>query len=156
MLIGACERIKEVILFIPVIYNTVRWDYSSLFKILHHWISRMEEAHRNDDVHSNAPIHAEQLKQVRLLLERVVKCEYEDKFYDYHESKWGDLVAERSKTLEGYTTISFRRSKALTEDEIKQMQKELIQGIKHADYQEKQDIARAFLLIKKHYGKWWI
>lgn len=76
-LIGALERAYEVYLIIPVIYRVVRWDYSSIFIILHHWLQRMEEVQRNDPYHMYADRRADEILTCTFLLKRIIDDEYD-------------------------------------------------------------------------------
>lgn len=156
--IGMLERAHEVLLFIPVIYKVARWDNTSLFTILSHWLSRMEEVHRNDPHHANNLTRAKELKICSELASRIAENKYEDKLFDEYNKRWGEPVFTMvdSDTNPGYKQLNISRPNAVTEDQKEQAHKEFVAMSRKAAEIYYQDLDMLFTIIKKKHRSWWV
>lgn len=154
---GMLERAYEVLLFIPVIYNTVRWDQSSIFVILYHWLDRMQDIQRTDTMHVNAPMYADQLKTCVLLLKRIKEDDYLTMLLNEHEARWGKSKYWLTPVPNqpGYSEYHSTRFNIITPEDKELERKEYKALIHKEDYLYKQDIELLFNIIKKHHRSWW-
>jgi hypothetical protein len=118
----------------------------------------MQDVHAKDIYHTRADKNAADLQECVLLLERLVKCEYEENALSEHDKHWGELSISWTpcEDMKGYSQMKSNRPNVKTERDKEIERKEFSKCYKHATYLEKQDIERLFTLIKKHYGKWWV
>lgn len=148
--------IKELVLFVPVLYKVSNWDWSSLPRIMNHWIGRMKFAHENDIHHVNAARKVKELTICQELLKRISKESYGDAFYDEHDNKWGES-SFLFIPIEGSTSseVLITRDKCITDKDKECERKEYLKILEHENYLYKQDIDYLFIIFKKHLRSWW-
>lgn len=151
---GKFQTLKEIILFIPVLFEAKRWDYSSIFIILEHWLKRMEQVHREDSLHLDSPRYAKQIHTCVLLLKRINEDEYG--IWEEYDKKWGKLTTWFTPTEDpNLSSFNCKRENAKTEEDRALSRKEFIACMEHEDLLKKQDIKYLFHLINKHHRSWW-
>jgi len=158
---GIYERSIEVLLFIPVVFKVVRWDYSSLLVIMEPWLGRMQDVHEKNKHHTKECVdHAvKTIKTARILCKRLAEDKYSDSFHEEHDKRWGEMETWTTPTDETkqWFTWNHSRPKAIYPHEKIQENKEYKKWIlEHPEYLKKQDIDYLFRIIKKHYRGWWI
>lgn len=154
---GIVRKISRVFQYIPVVWNNEDWDYYYLFILLKYKLSRMRKAQEQDTWHSNSHVYAKQIKQCEYLLDRLAKDEYLFPLLDEHEKRWGkqDCWFTPVQDNDDYSTIHFKREKAVFEYDVKQERKEYMKLIKHSDYLKKQDMDYFCKLLNKYSFHWW-
>lgn len=154
-MIGRLQRLKEVVLFIPVIYKCYRWDSSSLYQILEHWLGRMEDCHNGDTIHSNAPRYARQLRVAKLLAKRIYEDRYLVNNLKPHQEKWGESSFEfRPLGNQGHQMI-ISNPKVTNESERQQERKEFLEIIRKSACQRQKDVEVLFRIMRKYSLYWW-
>lgn len=155
-IIWRSERIKEIVLFIPVIYKALRWDYSSIYRILRHWLSRMEDCQRNDKFHLHSDKRAEEIKLCILILDRLCEDNYLDNALREHDEYWGEIHTWSSPCKEpGYSQWNSARPNVRSPQDMERERKEFRKCIDHEAYMLNQDLDLLFKTIKKHHRGWW-
>lgn len=154
---GMLERLYEVMLFIPVIYSVVRWDYSSLFVILEHWLKRMEDVHRTDELHEDNELRANEIKECLDILKRINADEYLEIAFKEHDKKWGESTYwfEPVEDNPEYSTYHSTRENIKTEEDKELERKEARDCLLKEDELRNVDVTLLFEIIRKHHQGWW-
>lgn len=121
------SRIKNIVRWVPVIWNDKDFDESFIFTILHFKLQNVERHMASDKciiTETSARKIVNEIKTARLLLERIIKYEYLN-----NATMWHDPNKERSNSFEKCS--------------------------RHSEYMEQQDIEYLFKHISKHIQKWW-
>jgi hypothetical protein len=146
-----------MIYWFPIIWNDYDFDHNYLTIIIKHKLKAMEAFERSDNAWAmRAPEIADQIKTVRLLLERIEKDEYHEMVFRHHDKKWGELdmwttPCDRKDLVE----CSITRTKICDRDSYDQENKESKRLYKHVEYMKQQDINYAFELMARNYQGWW-
>lgn len=119
------EGLKNLIYWLPVIWNDRQWDHSYLTKMLHRKLSKMEEYFRTGDFYENQEKDADNMKICVDGLKRLIDNEYDSIAFKDHEEKWGKLDMKFWDPKEGQDCgeITFSRPNALTEEQKEQESK---------------------------------
>jgi hypothetical protein len=131
--------IKNVFIWLPVIWHDRQWDYFYLLEVLRKKLLLMENYYLKDhDLSFKGQDKVyDQIKLCKILCNRLIKNEYENNamipyYKKYNQNVW---------TFEA---------------ETKQQKDEYTKYIKHADYMGKQDIKMLFNTINKNITNWWL
>lgn len=100
------------------------------------------------------------LKEAIEICERLYKGNYEDKHYDAHSEKWGELVHESNPVFDEdgkikWHTCELSRPKATTEAEKAEELADLRKVWEKTEIDRKADIDRLAEILKKHEPAWW-
>lgn len=150
-------RIAEVVLFIPVIWNLYTWDFTGLFAVLEHWLSRMRKEQEKDIWHSNNHIHANNIRICEILCQRL-RCEnYDEAFFEEHDKRWGKAkyTFVPSDTHKDCRVMKSHRTNIITDRDRILERKEFRAIIDHAEKLWQQDITYLFKMLRKNVRKWW-
>lgn len=135
--------LKNLFLWLPIIWKDRQWDYIFLLRII---LFKLQLMHKN--------LEAEQHKKRKiyiciLLLQRLVKEEYENTLFDAYEKKWGNA------NFTSQPSFNLTYEKITTDKDKKQAKKEMIEVLKQAQYLQQQDLEYLCKLFQKHLFTWW-
>ena len=148
--------VKNLIRWFKVIWNDKDWDSHFIFKILHKKLSHVENYTRKYGNHTLAERDADKIRVCRLLLDRILKDDYDEMTFKNHDKKWGELkISYGEPDRLGYKTIDITRENAKTLKEKEQESKESSRLYKHSDMLHRQDIKYLFKMMNKHILCWW-
>jgi hypothetical protein len=131
--------IKNVFIWLPIIWHDRHWDYTRIFRLLQKKFSLMEKCF--SEKHPLSFIGQDKcykkIKLCRLLCDRILEDKYEDNamipyYKKYNQNIW-----------------TFKA-------DTKQQKDEYIRNVKHAADMEKQDIEMLFETLNKNICEWWI
>lgn len=145
-------RIKNLVYWFPVIWNDRNWDQYFYFTIMRHKLIAMRDFF-NDDTKTMAvgnEIRAKEMDLCIKLLNRILKDEYEENAFMWHDKKWGDIVMNLDNGK-----VNIYRPKAITENEKEQELKEAKRLWNHTDNMKKQDIEYLHKIVTKYIQGWW-
>jgi len=168
------EKIKNLISWFPVIWNDFDWDYQSIYRILEHKLSRMENVIRGGYA-VDAEATADKIKFCSLLCKRLAECDYLERALIPHKRKWGsigDLITKElpggkrkwgsigdliTKELPGGMSewLGPKWEKADTEEKRLQAEEEFRRAAIRADWRQEQDKNELFDAMKKYITGWW-
>lgn len=142
--------VKNIIYWLPVIWNDRPWDHYYFFVMLAHKLASIEKGLDRED------IEIINVRMARIVMERLRDDEYDDNAFALHDEKWGKLKIE-CVPVPGRNTERFvsSRPKAVTEKEKEQECKEFRRAIKHAQYLRQQDLDCFADIFRKHVLGWW-
>jgi hypothetical protein len=117
----------------------------------------MEKNFRKHGHHLNHEKDADKIKICILLLNRIIKDEYLEMVYKYHDKKWGDIDFKfvPFEDHEGYSELDITRSNAKTDEEKEQERKEYRKLMHKPDELLQQDLDMLFKMLNKHIRRWW-
>lgn len=117
----------------------------------------MEDCHRKDTWHTRAEENADQIHTCVLLLDRIIKDEYDENMMNEHAKRWGELYTWWTDAEDpNYKCYNSSRPMILSPEDREQERKEFSHNMKHANKQREQDFELLFKIIKKHNGCWWV
>ncbi len=149
--------IVNLIVWFPVIWSDRNWDQYYFYKIIKCKLEKMEKLQRLHGISVNSKDYAKQIKLCIYLLNRILDDGYLENALRPHEKKWGESkftykpYPEDDSLIEVDITVE----KAITEEEIKQENKEKSRLYKHSDNMRKQDLNLLFRNLNKYGEGWW-
>jgi hypothetical protein len=149
--------VPNLIKWFPVIWKNRDWDHSFIWLILHKKLTLMEYCIRNYGHHVYNKRDADQIKLCINLLDRLIKDDYHDNVFKYHDQKWGQLHLRfiDIKDNPEISRVNITRPKIITIEDKKQERKEFRRLSEKVEKQRKQDIYFLFDYMKKHIQGWW-
>lgn len=155
MIQGIKTGIRNLISWIPIIWNDRDWDQYYLYEILRFKLTRMEEHFRCHSHVANGPKDAKRMRLCALLLDRLIKNEYDTNSYQAVDKKWGEIELDFIDTGDDYGKVEIKREKVKNDEDDKICCKEVLNASEHARYLLKQDLDFLFDTMKKHIQTWW-
>jgi len=141
---------KNIVTWLPVIWNDRQFDQGYLFDILRFKMRLMEDFWKSDDTNVMHPEKTElQIRIARILLDRICEHSYAANAIMLLEEKYGHYTFEFEPS-EG--NPKFYR---IVDKRSKKEQEEYTRAYKRSEYCENQDIEYLFDHMKKHIRKWW-
>ncbi len=142
--------VKNLVYWLPIIWNDRPWDQVYFFKILAHKLLSIEHGlDREDSEIAN-------VRMARIAIERLRDEEYEKKVFAIHDEKWGELKMNGVWNDDHTSTrLVFSRPKTLTSKEVERERKEYRVAVKHTQYLQQQDLDCFADIFRKHVLKWW-
>lgn len=147
-------RLKQgminLIKWIPIIWQDRDWDYHYIYKILHFKFKNMEEFMQSDKCWSaNSDKTAKQIKISRLLLERLIKCDYLNNAMYWHDKefegrKWDEMFKDDGSGIKKYIS-----------DPNTNRNRSFKRCCKHSEHIEEQDLNYLFRHTRKYIKHWW-
>lgn len=129
------NRIKNIIYWMPVIWNDEDFDYNYLFIIMRHKLISMRDFFNSDSaVTLYAEERAKEMDICIKILNRIIEDDYHENALMWHDKKWGK---------------NYFKEKSETE------RKEFLNWMELADDNKKQDIIYLNAMLEKHIFKWW-
>ena len=122
----------------------------------------MEQFIRHNGIHVNHVQDADKIKKCVLVLERIMKDEYHENVFKYHDKKWGETKLNW-KEVDGkefgykkdVVALDITRENAISKDQKEKERKEFRRLSPKVEQQRKQDIDFLFDYMKKHIQGWW-
>lgn len=145
--------IKNLIQWIPIIWNDRQWDYYYFYKILYYKLKFMEEFWKSDEpVSAKAEKTAKQITIAKNLAKRLMENNYIDNALMWHEQKYPDYL-DKALNFEPYKD-NLKLYILVDKNPIDE-KKSFEKCCEHSDYMEKQDKEMLFDLLKKYVNRWW-
>ena len=156
MIYNLKHGVRNLIRWFKVIWGDRDWDSYFIFKILHKKLLHIENFTRKYGNHVESERDADDIKVCRLLLERILKDEYDEMTFKNHEKKWGELrISYGESDKEGYKTLNVSRTNIKTVEEEKQESKESSRLYRHVHMLQRQDVKYLFKIMSKYILSWW-
>lgn len=143
--------IKNLLIWFPIIWQDRNWDSYFIYKLLSFKLNLTEKHIRKHDRHTTSVQDANRIKVCILLLDRLIKDEYEENCFKKVDEKWGEL----KMNLDDNHKIKIYREKVLTEKDHEKERKQSKECYRIADEMRKQDKKLLFTYLFKHIDKWW-
>ena len=153
--------VENLITYFNVIWNDRDWEYNSWLILNEKKLGRMEDLIRNHGNHLYHVRDADNIRKARLAIKRIIDDDYYENVYANHDRKWGETTMDSepcSWDEDGKPTLykmDIGRTKAITEEEKEQCDKEYRRLMRHPDYLKKQDLEYATKIINKYLFHWW-
>jgi hypothetical protein len=138
------RRIKRIVKWIPTLWNTYDFDYSSIFYILREHLSNMEKVIRKGYATNSGETADEIILAIRLL-DRIIDRDYDEnalKMASESDRKRIDLMDFEIKNGD------FKMYSIKVSDSYRR-------AIKHAEEVKKSDVEYLFKLISRKHRGWW-
>jgi len=152
------NKIKNLIIWFPIIWNDKNWDYAYLLQILEFKLTLMRNTLKDNDITTSANRQVKQIDYALYLLKEKNYIEKEEKLW---ESKWGEkeYFPEEFKGTHENKFVSYTRmwttDKIKTEEEYIQAYKEQME-IYDLEYKRKEkEWDRLFRHLKLYMRGWW-
>ena len=152
------NKIKNLIIWFPIIWNDKNWDYAYLLQILEFKLTLMRNTLKDNDITTSAN---RQVKQIDYALYLLKEKNYIEKEEEVWESKWGkkEYFPEEFKVTHENNFTSYTRmwttDKIKTEEEYIQAYKEQME-IYDLEYKRKEkEWDRLFRHLKLYMRGWW-
>jgi len=150
------QGVRNIIRWFPIIWGDRDWDSHFIFRLLQKKLSNVENHMRYYAWGLSSEKDADKIRVCVLLLDRIIKNNYEEMVFKHHDKKWGELEISYGKTDKtGYSTLDFNRINAKTIEEKEKEMGESIRLYEHRDMLLKQDVQYLFKLMNKHILGWW-
>jgi len=152
------ERLQKFFLFGKFSWKIYDFDFSSVYEIMYFQMKNVRKSLEYSkkyvihDVH-----HLRALDEAINIINRLRKDEYENKFYDIHEERWGKTPPFRFGPEKNGASELFldKRPKVITKEDEAQERKEFLQISEKTECARKIDLDRLNLLLKKYSRAWW-
>jgi hypothetical protein len=96
------RRIKNVLYWLPVIWDDYWFDYVYLLKIMRHKLMQMAPAFRDKGMSVDSEDQATEMEEVIAALHRLIENDYcKDDLHTWCE-KWGKMVSEPDENRPGW------------------------------------------------------
>jgi hypothetical protein len=148
------KRFKRSFDYAKFGYSNYDWDHSYLYALLAFKLDRVHKELINGYAVQDSK-DMEALKEAKAICDRLREGNYEDKYIDLHEAKWGELKLSFIDQGNGLSRMDSSRSKVLTPKDEKQSRKELSKLYKQAVKDEDADIKRLGEILLKYSREWW-
>jgi hypothetical protein len=83
------NNIKNILAWIPILWNNYDWDYWCLLKIMHFKMLRMADSFEKYGMSEGSESTAKEMRQVAEAIKRVMDDEYSDEAFDEYHKRWG-------------------------------------------------------------------
>ncbi len=144
------EGIGNLIYWFPIIWKDRDFDHYYLTAILRHKMNSMAKFY--DSSHAwgvDAPKLAHEMKFCVLILDRILKDDYNKEGYYLHDRKWGELeFVTNEKGNMTITRVNRHMDEELEQEEYKKVCED---EMKYRDV----DIATLFEIMKNNLLNWW-
>lgn len=147
--------IRNLVRWFPVIWKDRNWDHQYIYEILHHKLNLQERHIRKHDVHVDAHKVARRIKLCVLLLKRLMKDDYYENAFYFHDKKWGESNFDWIEHDNDHVRLDLTRPNVITEEDKEQENKEYRRLSKHETMLREQDLNMLFSTMRKHIQSWW-
>lgn len=143
--------IRNLITWIPIVWQDRQWDYRYLYKILHTKLSLMEEHfNRDDPTIVGSRKYGKQIQTAKNLAKRLMQDDYLENAMLWHDQKFEEInfndLWERVPDSIYSTYIG---------DQNIARQESFGKCCRHSEYMEDTDRRYLFQLISDKIGWWW-
>ena len=146
---------KNIRLWWWVICNDAQWDHYYFYKVIQHKLVLMKEFYENDAYEIVGDDRAETIDLCLKVVNRIVKNEYLENAFMFHNKKWSQLNMTTKKQGGGLYSLDFYRDNVVSEEDKEQERAEFGRLYKYEYRQQKQDIEYLGKLLTKYSLKWW-
>jgi hypothetical protein len=153
--------VRNLVNYFPIIWKDRDWDYHFWLELNIKKLERMERSFREHGNHVDSERDADNVRNVRRALQRVLDDAYLTTVLRPHEEKWGkpEMISTPcrfdDKGKPTLHSVTFTHDKVTNEEKAKLERREYRRLIKHADYLKQQDLDYAMNQVKKHLFAWW-
>lgn len=148
--------IKNLIIWLPVIWKDRWWDPWFFYVVLHKKLSLMEKNIRQYGNHVGSEKDADKIKRCIYILNRLIKDEYHEIASKNYYKKWGESEFEFIDTDDPeYSELKITYPFVKTEADEKRQKYELTQLVKKEEDLINQDLEILFELLRKNIRSWW-
>lgn len=147
--------LTNLIKWTPTIWKDRDWDQWYLYEIFKKKLSHMEKFQREYGNSIDSKKIAFQIKTCVLLLDRLIKDDYDEMVFKKHNKKWGEMNLEFQPFKIGLYKGLISRPNIKTEKDMEKERREFRRLSEHEKMLRKQDIDYLFKLMNKHIQKWW-
>lgn len=147
---------KNLIRWFPTIWNDRNYDQYFIYVILQKKLQLSEKCLRNGH-HMYAEKTADEVKLCSLILDRLIKDEYDLHAFKRHDEKWGEanFNFKEIKDKPGYSSLHITHEKVKTEKDKEEEQKDFKRSYENEQKLKEQDLDLLFKLMRKHIQGWW-
>lgn len=156
------ERIGRTLAFARIAWLHYDFDSAYMWHIMAFKLKRIEKCLINGHaIQEEADMAA--LRETIIICERLFSEDYDSKYHEAHNAKWGDLpefgtepsdVDNKGKVLT-YRVIFKDRPKVTNETEKEQERKEFLECFNKGEQDRLADMDRLAFLLKTHSRQWW-
>ena len=143
--------IRNLIRWFPVIWNDRQWDSYYFFSIMRRKLQIMEPFYRYDAMVLRREKEADRMKVCIMLLDRIIKEEYNEMAFKKFEETWGE--SEMLFNDNGSLNIVYENVK--TEEDEKNKNKDIKESHSNEEFLINQDIEYLFKILNKRIRLWW-
>jgi hypothetical protein len=143
------KNIKNLINWLPIIWNDKDWDYSYFLKIVEHKLKSMKKFYANEAWSIEAPKTVDEIDECLALIDKLLRDDY-DYIFAEHKEKWGDIKYELKDE-----EIIVKSPKILTEEDEKRESNEHCALFEFQYREEQRDISNLFIKIADRLKEWW-
>ncbi len=148
--------IKNLIIWLPIIWSDRQWDFWFIYEILHKKLSLMEHFIRKYGYHVRSEQDADNIKKCVLLLKRLKDDDYHENAFKQHKEKWGELKFNfRKSDKANLSKLHIVQDNVETEKDKIQERKDFKAACEREDFLKQQDLDLLFNLMNKHIRTWW-
>lgn len=142
--------IKNFKVWFKTIWSDRNWDHYYIYVILRHKLHLTEQHIRKYHRHTTALRDSHKIKICVLLLDRLIKDEYNLNAFKRHDEKWGEAKFD----FKNRECIVSHPNVKTPEDSEKE-RKDFKDSIKIEEMLKDQDLDLLFKLLRKHIQSWW-
>lgn len=143
------ERSSRSYAFAKIGWKNYDFDSHPLFDLMAFKLRRIKTCLENGyAIHEEADMKA--LAEAIEICDRVAKENYDEKYFDVHDAKWGEIEVDFSRS-----TFKTWRKNANTDEEKAQERKETMEIYEKAEKDFLADMDRLNVLFKEHFRAWW-
>jgi len=145
------QGIKNIIIWLPVIWKDRDFDHSYMYEILYFKLKNMQEFFDSDcPMCANSKRKAKQIIIAKNLCKRLIEQQYlMNALTEYHKKYGEDSFDWHTEPTEN------PKLHRLVWDWSEQQHKEFTRASNHSDYMEQQDLDYLFKHMRKYIQGWW-
>lgn len=148
--------IKNLIIWFPIIWKDRQWDHSFFLIIMRKKLTLMENYFENGTIILDTKRVAKRIRICRILIDRLIKDEYEDFLYDKMNKKWGKAQFKWNPIGDKeYYELEINYKNVKTKEDKEKHSKEMKLIREHANMQRKQDKEYFSKMFVKYLDNWW-
>jgi len=149
--------IKNLVIWFPIIWKDRWWDQYFIYVVLRHKLHLMEKNIRKYGHHVRNVEDADGIKKCVLLLDRLIKDDYHENVFKYHDEKWGegDFIFTDSTRYPNCSELHIKYENVKTKEDEKLQSKEYKLLSKKPQELVEQDLDLLFKLMRKNIQTWW-
>jgi len=132
------------------------WDWHYIIRLLKYKLERTRKCIVSNRIILEAPRVAKEIREVEILLDRVLKDRYHEEVFKNFDKKYGKpkLISGKPDPKTGHSMVTIHRAKVTPKNE-KAFKSEFKKLVRKEDQMRQADLNRAFDLMKKNIWGWW-
>ena len=149
------KNTKRALEYAYFAYNNHDWDHAYIYDLLAYKLKRVKKELANGcAIHEKEILEA--LDEAVLICRRISDDNYEEKYFEVHNKKWGDVKIEFVPAKRpGFTQLKTSRSGVANKKQQKQERKEANAIYKQAEKDIQKDFDRLGFILKNYSRRWW-